>query len=114
LEYTIDTHCHADHVTGAWLMKRALGSRIALAAAYRAENVDVPLAHGDRLRFGNGVLEVRATPGHTVGCPSFVAPDRSMVFTGDALLVRGAGRTDFQSGDARQLFRSIREQLFTL
>jgi glyoxylase-like metal-dependent hydrolase (beta-lactamase superfamily II)/rhodanese-related sulfurtransferase len=114
LRYTLDTHCHADHVTGAWLMKRALGSEIALAGAYGAENVDRPLAHGDIVAFGAERLEVRATPGHTSGCLSFVTADRSAVFTGDALLVRGAGRTDFQAGDAHQLFRSIREQLFTL
>lgn len=114
LLYTLDTHCHADHVTGAWLMKTALGSRIALASVYQAENVDLPLAHGDVVRFGDQALEVRATPGHTAGCLSFVTADRQMVFTGDALLVRGAGRTDFQQGDAQRLFRSIREQLFTL
>jgi glyoxylase-like metal-dependent hydrolase (beta-lactamase superfamily II)/rhodanese-related sulfurtransferase len=111
---TLDTHVHADHVTGAWLMKRAFASRIALAGAYRAHNVDVQLAAGDRVSFGDDALEVRATPGHTVGCLSFVTRDHTMVFTGDALLVRGAGRTDFQDGDAHQLFRSIREQLFTL
>jgi glyoxylase-like metal-dependent hydrolase (beta-lactamase superfamily II) len=114
LLYTLDTHCHADHVTGAWLMKEALGSKVALAGQYGAENVDVPLAHGDAIAFGGNVLEVRATPGHTDGCLSFVTADRSMVFTGDALLVRGAGRTDFQGGDASRLFASIREQLFTL
>jgi glyoxylase-like metal-dependent hydrolase (beta-lactamase superfamily II)/rhodanese-related sulfurtransferase len=114
LRATLDTHCHADHVTGAWLMKEALGSRIGLAAAYGAENVDLPLVHGDIVQFGRYALEVRATPGHTDGCLSFVTEDRAMVFTGDALLVRGAGRTDFQSGDAHRLFRSIREQLFTL
>lgn len=111
---TVDTHCHADHVTGAWLMKAALGSRIALSGAYGAENVDQPLAHGDVVRFGRSALEVRATPGHTAGCLSLVSPDRAMVFTGDALLVRGAGRTDFQEGDAARLFRSIQEQLLTL
>jgi len=111
---TLDTHCHADHVTGAWLMKRELGSRVGLAAAYGAENVDLPLKHGDVVRFGNASLEVRATPGHTDGCLSFVTPDRQMVFTGDALLVRGAGRTDFQQGNAGTLFRSIRDQLFSL
>ena len=111
---TLDTHCHADHVTGAWLMKSAFGSRIGLSAAYGANNVDLPLAHGDVVRFGGQALGVRATPGHTDGCLSFVTPDRSAVFTGDALLVRGAGRTDFQSGDAHRLYRSIREQLFTL
>lgn len=111
---TLDTHCHADHVTGSWLMKASLGSKIALAAAYGASNVDRPLVHGDVIRFGPAHLEVRATPGHTEGCMSFVTADHKMVFTGDALLVRGAGRTDFQQGSAARLFRSIREQLFTL
>jgi sulfur dioxygenase len=114
LALTLETHCHADHVTGAWRMKQALGSRIALARTYGAENVDVPLVHGDVVRFGDAALEVRATPGHTNGCLSFVSGEGSFVMTGDALLVRGAGRTDFQSGDAHRLFRSIREQLFTL
>jgi len=114
LLYTLDTHCHADHVTGAWLMKRALGSRIGLSGAYGAGNVDVPLGDGDVVRFGGASLEVRATPGHTAGCVSLVAGDQRIVFTGDALLVRGAGRTDFQQGDARRLFRSIRERLLSL
>jgi glyoxylase-like metal-dependent hydrolase (beta-lactamase superfamily II)/rhodanese-related sulfurtransferase len=111
---TLDTHCHADHVTGAWLMKTELGSRIGLAAAYGAANVDLPLAHGSMIRFGAQQLEVRATPGHTNGCLSFVTSDHAAVFTGDALLVRGAGRTDFQSGNPNLLYKSIREQLFTL
>lgn len=111
---TLDTHCHADHVTGAWLMRRVFGSHIGLAAAYAADNVDLPLAHGDLVRFGAEALEVRATPGHTDGCLSFVSADHRRVFTGDALLVRGAGRTDFQGGDAHRLYRSIREQLFSL
>jgi glyoxylase-like metal-dependent hydrolase (beta-lactamase superfamily II) len=76
--------------------------------------VDRPLAHGDVVTFGRERLEVRATPGHTDGCLSYVTTDRTRVFTGDALLVRGAGRTDFQQGDAHRLYRSIREQLFTL
>jgi glyoxylase-like metal-dependent hydrolase (beta-lactamase superfamily II)/rhodanese-related sulfurtransferase len=111
---TLDTHCHADHVTGAWLMKATLGSRIGLSPAYRASNVDLPLSPGDVVRFGAQTLEIRATPGHTAGCLSFVTADHRMVFTGDALLVRGAGRTDFQEGCASKLFRSIREQLFSL
>jgi glyoxylase-like metal-dependent hydrolase (beta-lactamase superfamily II)/rhodanese-related sulfurtransferase len=114
LLFTIDTHCHADHVTGAWLMKTALGSRIAMAGSCGAKNVDFPLSHGDVVRFGSHALGVRATPGHTDGCLSMVTDDRAMVFTGDALLVRGAGRTDFQQGDAHRLFRSIRDQLLTL
>ncbi len=118
LRYTLDTHVHADHVTGAWRMKQAYGSRIALAAAYDAEGVDLPLRHGDVVRFGGRALEVRATPGHTAGCLSFVAEappaTPSRVFTGDALLIRGAGRTDFQGGSAARLYQSIREQIFTL
>jgi len=114
LRLTVDTHVHADHVTGAWLMKMELGSAIALARVYGAANVDLPLSPGDVVRFGAEALQVRATPGHTDGCLSLVTADGGRVFTGDALLVRGAGRTDFQHGDAHRLFRSIREQLFTL
>lgn len=114
LRYTLDTHCHADHVTGAWLMREECGSKIGLSPAYGAKNIDQPLVPGTVVRFGAETLEVRATPGHTDSCLSFVTGDRKMVFTGDALLVRGAGRTDFQDGSPHKLFRSIREQLFTL
>jgi glyoxylase-like metal-dependent hydrolase (beta-lactamase superfamily II)/rhodanese-related sulfurtransferase len=114
LVVSLDTHCHADHVTGAWRLKAELGARIGLSAVYGAENVDVPLSHGDIVRFGACSLEARATPGHTQGCLSFVTADRTKVFTGDALLVRGTGRTDFQLGDPRRLFRSIRQELFSL
>jgi rhodanese-related sulfurtransferase len=105
---------HADHVTGAWLLKQATGSRIALAGASGAQNIDVPLAPGDRIQFGRRHLEARATPGHTNGCMTFVLDDRSMAFTGDALLIRGAGRTDFQDGSAHRLFHSVAEQIFSL
>jgi sulfur dioxygenase len=111
---TLDTHCHADHVTGAWLMKQAFASKIALSKVYAASNIDWPLEHGARIEFGTECLEVRATPGHTNGCVSFVSADHTMVFSGDALLARGAGRTDFQAGDAKRLFHSIHEQLFSL
>src|SRR6186713_1214007 len=110
----VDTHCHADHVTGAWRMHEALGARICLAGEYGAENVDLPLADGNVLRFGSHALTVLATPGHTGGCLSLVNEDQSLVFTGDALLVRSVGRTDFQGGDAHQLYRSIQERLFSL
>lgn len=114
LVYTLETHVHADHVTGAWLMRQAVGSRIALSASAGATGADVLLGHGDRVRAGDIELEVRATPGHTGGCSTYVMADRSLAFTGDALLIRGAGRTDFQEGDAATLFRSVREQVFSL
>jgi len=111
---SIDTHAHADHVTGSWLMHQASGCAIGLAAAVGAENVSQPLAHGDSIVFGGRSLEVRATPGHTNGCLSFVLDDQSMAFSGDALLVRGCGRCDFQQGNAHTLWTSITEQLLTL
>lgn len=114
LMFTLETHVHADHVTGAWLMKQATHSQIALAAASGTACADVLLQAGDKMTVGSVSLEVRATPGHTDGCLSFVLADKSMVFTGDALLIRGAGRTDFQQGDPARLFRSVREQLFSL
>ncbi|RFU49845.1 rhodanese-like domain-containing protein [Paraburkholderia sp. DHOC27] len=114
LLYTIDTHVHADHVTGAWMFKRRTGSQIAISSASGAEGADRYLQHGDRCEFGALHLEVRATPGHTNGCISLVLDDQSMAFTGDCLLIRGTGRTDFQHGDARAMFRNVYEQLFTL
>ena len=111
---SLDTHAHADHVTGSWLMHEATGCAIGLAAAVRAENVTLPLQHDDRVAFGTRFVDVRSTPGHTDGCISFVLDDQSMTFTGDALLVRGCGRCDFQQGDAHTLWRSITEQIFSL
>jgi len=114
LKIVADTHVHADHVTAAWVLKQKTGCKIASAAAAEAEHVDMPLRHGDTFSINNITLEARATPGHTNGCLSYVLADHSKVFTGDALLIRGCGRSDFQQGDAHRLYRSITEQLFTL
>ena len=110
----LDTHCHADHITGAWLMKQATGCQIGISAAAGVSGADLHLQHGDKVHFGGRFLEVRLTPGHTDGCATFVADDHSRAFTGDTLLIRGAGRTDFQQGDAATLYRSIVEQIFSL
>jgi sulfur dioxygenase len=77
LLWTLDTHVHADHVTGAWLLKQRLGSKIALAAASGASGADRLLQDGDRVEFGRRSLEVRATPGHTSGCVTYVLDDES-------------------------------------
>lgn len=114
IRYVLDTHVHADHVTGAWLMREAQGAEIVLSKRSKVENVDVPVDHGDVLAFGNCSLAVRATPGHTDGCITFVTNNRDMAFTGDCLMIRGAGRTDFQAGDEHVMWNSIREQIFTL
>lgn len=114
LKYALETHVHADHVTGAWLMKRAVGASIGMSRGSGARGMDLELSAGSRVRVEGIELEVRPTPGHTSSCLSYVLSDRSMAFTGDALLIRGAGRTDFQQGNAAELFRSVRGQLFSL
>ena len=114
LAWTLETHVHADHVTGAWLLKERLGSRIAVPAKGGAVGADRPLQDLDLVKFGKRHLEARATPGHTAGCLTYVLDDQSMAFTGDALLIRGCGRTDFQEGDPRTLFRSVRSRIFSL
>ena len=114
LRYVIDTHVHADHVTGAWLAKNALGADIVLSKRYDARGVDVPVDHGDVLAFGNCALHVWATPGHTNGCITCVTHKQDMAFTGDCLMIRGTGRTDFQGGNVHELWHSIRDQIFTL
>ncbi len=114
LLYTLETHVHADHVTGAWLLRQRLGSKIAIAAASGAEGADLLLNDRDRVVFGRRSLEVRATPGHTNGCLTFVLDDETRAFTGDALLIRGCGRTDFQDGDPRALYRSVHARIFSL
>ncbi len=111
---TLETHVHADHVTGAWMLKRQFGSKILVAKASGARGADRYLIHGDQVKFGGRYVETRATPGHTDGCLTYVLDDESMAFTGDCLLIRGSGRTDFQQGDAHQLYRSVHTQIFTL
>jgi len=114
LKWTVDTHVHADHVTGAWVHRKRAKSQIAFSQASGAEGADRYLGQGDRIPFGGRFLEVRATPGHTDGCITLVLDDRSMAFTGDCVLIRGCGRTDFQQGDPRTMFRSVHSQIFTL
>ena len=111
---TLDTHVHADHVTAAWLLKQRSGSQILLSGAAGASNADRLLQHGDTVAFGARQLQVRATPGHTSGCLSFVLDDHSMAFTGDALLIRGCGRTDFQQGSPETLYQSVQTQILSL
>ncbi|KAI8470278.1 MAG: ETHE1 protein, mitochondrial precursor [Monoraphidium minutum] len=114
-----NTHCHADHITGSGKIKALRkGVRSSIAAASGAAG-DVKLADGDALRFGRLALRVIATPGHTSGCISFYLPPAGpvsggMVFTGDALLIRGCGRTDFQGGDSGELFDNLHAKVLAL
>jgi sulfur dioxygenase len=114
LRFALDTHVHADHVTALSLLRERFGARTVVSERSGSVCSDLQVKHDDQIRFGQHVLEVRETPGHTSGCLSFVCAAERLAFTGDALLIRGCGRTDFQEGDPRVLFRSVREQLFSL
>jgi glyoxylase-like metal-dependent hydrolase (beta-lactamase superfamily II) len=125
LVHTVETHVHADHVTGGGALSARTGS---VPVVHRDSPVTceaVRLAEGDHLRVGALDFAVLETPGHTPESLSFVlrgapdaagGPERSetMVFTGDALLIGSCGRTDFQGGDAGALFDSVHGRLFTL
>jgi sulfur dioxygenase len=114
LLYSLETHVHADHVTGGWLFRQQTGCQIAVSADSGAEGADRYLVPDDVIAFGARNLQVRKTPGHTSGCLTYVLDDRSMAFTGDCLMVRGSGRTDFQEGDAGAMYRSVHQQIFAL
>src|SRR5262249_31936361 len=114
LEYALETHVHADHVTGAWLLRQRTGCRIALSANGGGGGGGRHLGAGDGVALGIRHLPVAETPGHTNGCLTYVLDDRSMAFTGDCLFIRGTGRTDFQGGDPRVMYRSVHGQIFTL
>jgi sulfur dioxygenase len=108
---SIETHVHADHVTGAGLIRERTGAKIAVSRLGGAPG-DLLFDDGDEIELGTETILVRSTPGHTNGCTTFVLGD--MAFTGDALLIRGCGRTDFQQGDPRQLYRSVWDKILSL
>lgn len=112
LVWTVETHAHADHITSAAQLAEHAGAKTAVPAGCGIATAAVQLGHGDTLRFGNETLLALHTPGHTSGSMSFVWRDH--VFTGDTLLINGCGRTDFQSGSAADLYRSLTEILFKL
>lgn len=112
LRYTLETHVHADHVSGGGVLRARLGSHTVMHESGGADCADIRIAHGETLALGSLVIEARHTPGHTSGCTIYVMGDR--VFTGDALLIGGCGRTDFQQGDAGTLYDSIHSNVFSL
>ncbi|GMV52178.1 MAG: Beta-lactamase hydrolase-like protein [Nitrospirae bacterium] len=114
LVYAVETHIHADHITGASLLKDRTGAQIVYGAgaASLVTGADLFLQDRQTLRFGKSELRALATPGHTDGCASYLLP--GAVFTGDTLFIRGNGRTDLQGGSAEKLFKSVRHTLFAL
>ena len=150
VHHVVNTHMHADHITGTGVLKKLLPGSLSVISKASQAAADIKVEHGDIVEFGDHKLEVRATPGHTngtytqiirlihivywaqnklrlftrikhyncfylrKGCITFVCHDEGMAFTGDALLIRGCGRTDFQEGNPETLYHSVHNQIFTL
>lgn len=112
LIYTLETHVHADHITAADPLRKKLGCKSVMHQKAAPNCVDLSVTNHEHLKVGSIDIEVRYTPGHTNGCTSYFC--NNMIFTGDTLLIGGCGRTDFQMGDAGQLFDSIHNQIFQL
>ena len=112
LQWTVETHAHADHITSAGLLAEHTGARTAVPAGCGIQTAAVQLNDGDTLNFGNERLKTLHTPGHTSGSMSFLWRDH--LFSGDTLLINGCGRTDFQSGSAEAMFHSLTQILFNL
>ncbi len=108
----LETHVHADHITGAGKLREATGAKTYVSEEGGAPCADNLIRDGVKISFGDQVIEVIATPGHTAGCVSYLWQDR--IFTGDALLIDGCGRTDFQSGNPAQLYHSITDKILSL
>jgi sulfur dioxygenase len=116
LAWTLETHVHADHVTGASRARDLAGSRIAAPAVEGIDCADLAIREGRDFECGSLCLRPLHTPGHTDSHHCYVLEHDGLacVFTGDCLLIDGCGRTDFQNGSSRQMFRSIRDKLFLL
>lgn len=120
LAWVVETHAHADHITSAGHVAMQTGAKTAAPSGCDIKPAQMQLIDGDTLTFGTQVLRAIHTPGHTAGSMSYLweeaTPDGPLrrIFTGDALLIDGCGRTDFQSGDAGTLYDSLTRKLFAL
>ncbi|MBV8886220.1 MAG: FAD/NAD(P)-binding protein [Chroococcidiopsidaceae cyanobacterium CP_BM_RX_35] len=113
LRYCLETHIHADHITGAGKLRQQTGCRIMVPQNTTVMSADRSLADGETLVVGSVVIQAIATPGHTQSHMAYLINSNHLL-TGDALLIRGCGRTDFQEGDAGTLYDAVTQRLFTL
>lgn len=112
----LDTHTHADHITGAGALRDATGCTTLLAKEAKSACVSQGLCDGQEITLGKLTLTALYTPGHTDDSYSFLLHDagQTYVFTGDTLLIRGTGRTDFQNGSAQDQYHSLFNKLLSL
>lgn len=113
LKYCLETHIHADHVTGAAQLREATGCARIVPEHARVDCANHLIRDGERLQLGSVQIEAIATPGHTDSHMAYLI-NSTHLLTGDALFIRGCGRTDFQSGDAGTLYDVVTQRLFTL
>ena len=111
LKYIIETHVHADHITGALQIKKVTNAKICYGSKTGVNGADILLNDNDTLTIGSIVIKAIHTPGHTSGCTSYYID--GYIFTGDTLFIEGTGRTDFQEGCSKNTYNSIRNKIFT-
>lgn len=114
LKFAMNTHCHADHITGTGYLKRLLPGTLSVIGKHAGANADRFLDDNEFVEYGKFKVQAASTPGHTNGCITYIAHDQGMAFTGDALLIRGCGRTDFQEGDPKTLYQSVHSRILSL
>ncbi len=112
LKYSFETHVHADHITASGLLRQMTGAKTGIGLRCRAGTADYQLEGNEVFNLGSSTIKTISTPGHTAGSMSFLWKDK--LFTGDTLFIGGCGRTDFQNGNAGDLFDSVTKKIFTL
>merc|ERR1712110_330505 len=114
LRFVMNTHVHADHITGTGRLKKLMPGCQSVISEKSGGLADILVRDGDNIQFGEHSLQVSETPGHTEGCVTYIDTNNTRAFTGDALLIRGCGRTDFQGGSADTLYSSVWSRILSL